>query len=105
MYYVPLPIPKELLRLFVEHLWGSDPPVRLHIHRKHNTGICMCIHMRYAGFEPAIPVDSVNIFPVYYSQNTPPDWNSLSDNTSQLAANKYRDVPPASIPRFRLFTR
>jgi len=34
MYYVPLPVPKEFLRLFVEHLWGGDPSIRRHIHRK-----------------------------------------------------------------------
>jgi len=34
MYYVPLPIPKDFLRLFVEPLWGSDPPVRLQLQRK-----------------------------------------------------------------------
>jgi len=34
MYYVTLPIPKELLRLIVEPSLSSDPPVRLHLHRK-----------------------------------------------------------------------
>ena len=52
MYFVPLPIPKELLRLFVEHLWVSDPPVRLHLHRKHNTGICTNLHMRLLDSNP-----------------------------------------------------
>jgi len=65
----------------------------------------MSINTRYAGFEPAIPVDNVNIFPVYYSPNTTSGYRYCSYNTSQPATNKYRDVPPASIPRFRLFTR
>jgi hypothetical protein len=61
--------------------------------------------MRYAGFKLAIPVDSVNNFPVYYSQNTTAACNILSGTTLQLAANKYTDVRAASIPWFRLFTR
>jgi len=65
----------------------------------------MNLHMRYAGFEPTIPVDSVNIFPVYYSHNTTAACNSLSGSTLQHAGNKYTDVRAASIPRFHLFTR
>jgi len=65
----------------------------------------MCIHMRYGGFEPAIPVDNVNIFAVYYSQNTTAACHNLSATTLQPAANKYTAVPASSVPWFRLFTR
>ena len=65
----------------------------------------MCIHKGHAGFEPTIPVDSVNIFPVYYSHNTTAACNSLSGTTLQPAANKYTAVRAASISRFHLFTR
>jgi len=34
---------------------------------KQNTGTRTCIYKRYGGFEPVIPVESVNIFAVYYS--------------------------------------
>jgi len=61
----------------------------------------MCIHMRYAGFEPAISID---IFPVYYSHNTAA-CNGLSGTTLQPADNKCADVRAASIPWFHLFTR
>jgi hypothetical protein len=97
MYYVPLPIPKELFRLFVEPSLGSDPPVRLHLHTKKIRGIHICIHMRYAGFQPAITVDSVNIFAVYYSHNT--------SSILQRAATTYTPCRAAFVPRFRLFTR
>jgi hypothetical protein len=45
--------------------------------------------MRYAGFEPAIPVDSVNIVVVYYSRITTAACHTLSATTLQPAANKY----------------
>jgi hypothetical protein len=61
--------------------------------------------MRYAGFEPAIPVDSVNIVAVYYSHTTTAAFRILSATTLQSAANKYADVVAASISWFRLFTR
>jgi len=64
----------------------------------------MCIHMPYAGFEPAIPVNSVNIFAVCYRHNTTAACHNLSATTLQPAANKYTAVPATSIPWFRLFT-
>jgi hypothetical protein len=64
----------------------------------------MCIHMRYAELEPAIPVDSVNIFAVFYSHNTTAACHILSATTLP-AASKYTAVPAASVPWFRLFTR
>ena len=100
-----LPISKELLRLFIETLWENDPPVRLHIHRKTKHRKCNCIHMRYAGFEPAIPIHSVNIFSVFYSHNTTAACHNSSATTLQPAAHKYTAVPPASKPWILLSTR
>ena len=105
VYYVALPIPKELLRLSVEPSLGSDPPVRLNLHRKTNTGIRICIHMWYAGFEPAIQVSSENIFAVYYSHNTTAACHNLSTTILQHAANKSTAGRATSFPWFRLFTR
>jgi hypothetical protein len=61
--------------------------------------------MRHAGFEPAIPLDNVNIFAVCYSHNTTADGRSHSATTLQPAANKYTAVAAAPVPRFRLSTR
>ena len=65
----------------------------------------MCIHMRYAGLDHAIPVNSVNIFAVYYSHNTTASCHNLSATSLQLAASKPTGVPGASAPWFRLFAR
>jgi hypothetical protein len=70
-----------------------------------NTGILMCIQMCYAGFKPAIPVDNVNIFAVYYRHNTTGACNNSSTTTLQPAANKYTADRASPIPWFRSFTR
>jgi hypothetical protein len=59
--------------------------------------------MRYAGFEPAIPVDSVNIVAVYYSRTTTAACHTSSSTTLLPAANKYAVGAAESIPWFRLF--
>jgi hypothetical protein len=65
----------------------------------------MCIHMRYEGLKPAISVDSVKIFAVYYRHNTTDACHNLSTTTLHRAANKSTDVPAAPVPWLRLFTR
>ena len=65
----------------------------------------MCIHMRYAGFEPAIPVNSVNTFAVYHSHNTTAACHNLSATSLHRAANKCTAGRAASAPWFRLFAR
>jgi len=105
MFYVSLPIPKELLRFYVEPLVGSDIPVRLHLHRKRNTGFRMCIHMRFARFDHAIPVNSVNMFTVYYSYTRTAVCHNLSATILHRAACQYTAVPSASVPWFRFFTQ
>ena len=72
---------------------------------KQITGICLCINMRYAGFEPAIAGDNVNTFAVYYRHNTSAACHNLSATTLQHAANQYTDVRAAFVPWFRLCTR
>lgn len=64
----------------------------------------MYIHMHYAVFKPAIPVESVNIFAVYYSHNPTAACHSLS-TTLQPAASKYPAVAAASIPWVHLLAR
>jgi hypothetical protein len=61
--------------------------------------------MGYAEFEPAIPVDSVNIFAVYYRHTTRAACHNLPATTLQRAAKKYAAVPAPSVPSFLLFTR
>jgi hypothetical protein len=105
MHYVPLRKPKELPRHFVEPLWGVTQPHASTYTEKQNAAIRMCIQMRCAGFEQAIPVDSVNIFAVYYSHNTRAACHNLSATTKQPPANKYTAGHSASVPWYRLFTR
>jgi hypothetical protein len=62
--------------------------------------------MGYVGLEPAIPLDSVNIFAVCYSHNTTAACHNLPATTLQPAANKYTAaIAAASLPRFLLSTR
>jgi hypothetical protein len=61
--------------------------------------------MRYAGFEQAIPVDSVNNFAVYYTHTTGATCHNLSATTKQPPANKYTAGHAAFVPWYRLFTR
>jgi hypothetical protein len=58
--------------------------------------------MLYAGFEPAILVDSVNIFAVYYSHNT---TAACFSPTLEPTEYKRTAVPAAFFPWFRFSTR
>jgi hypothetical protein len=101
-YYVPVPNSKK--KIFGP-LWGvTHTYVSIHT-EKRNIGIWVCIHMRFAGFEPAIPVYSINNFSVLYRHNSSTALHNLYASNWESTADNLTAVPTAQVNWYRLYVR